>query len=602
MSKMTPRQVLNKVYGYRSFIGLQGAVIDCIMRGGSALALMPTGGGKSLCYQIPALCLDGTAVVISPLISLMQDQVSALKHLGIKAAALNSMLTPAQAREIYETLLGGGLDLLYVSPEKICAEGFLQTLSRVKISLFAVDEAHCISEWGHDFRPEYMQLKILRQSFPEVPLLALTATADAMTRKDIVKNLNMPHAEIFISSFDRPNITYAAAIKDKEKQQLLSFIETKHPSDSGIVYCLSRKRAETFADFLSEKGYNALAYHAGLDAEIRRKNQDIFTKKEGIIMCATNAFGMGIHKPDVRFVIHMDLPKSVEAYYQETGRAGRDGLPADAAMFYGVKDIAQLRNFIEVSNAPEAQKILERQKLKLLTAYAQSADCRRKMLLGYFAEDYRAPCNACDNCLTPPQTYDATVNVQKFLSCVFRVTGQSYAFGAQHIIDILLGKETEKIKKFNHGALSTYGIGKDCGENEWRAVSGQAVVTGLVKMDMEHSTLTLTEAAWPVLKGLERVELRKFAKPLTRKEKRKQPSAQMPAADTSLFEKLRKLRRILAERDNIPPYIVFSDKTLMEMAAFKPRTPEDFANISGVGAFKLQKYAKVFLEEINTAG
>ncbi|MGB2579667.1 ATP-dependent DNA helicase RecQ [Elusimicrobium simillimum] len=599
---MTPQEALSKIYGYRSFIGLQKEIIDAVMHGNSALALMPTGGGKSLCYQIPALCSNGTAIVISPLISLMQDQVSTLKDLGVKAAALNSLMPASESRETFRQFVNGQLTLLYVSPEKAVTPDFLDVLTRIKISLFAIDEAHCISQWGHDFRPEYMQLAVLRQRFPNIPTLALTATADAMTRKDIIKNLNIPNAQVFIASFDRPNITYSAQLKDKEKQQLINFIENKHLGDSGIIYCLSRKRAEMFAEFLCEHNFNALAYHAGMDADARRRNQDIFIKKEGVIMCATNAFGMGIHKPDVRFVVHMDLPKSVEAYYQETGRAGRDGLPSDAMLFYGTKDIAQLRNFIEQSSAPEQQKIVERQKLNMLVAYAQSSACRRQILLNYFAEKGAASCPACDNCLTPPQTYDATLNMQKFLSCVYRTGGGGFGFGTQHIIDILLGKKIDKVEKFGHDKLSTYAIGQDTAEDEWKFLARQAIVMGLADMDPQHSTLTLSRAAWPVLKGTEKVQLRKLEKPIGKKEKKQKKQdkyAAMPAADNELFERLRKLRRKLAEEENIPPYVVFSDKALIEMAAIKPRTPEDFANINGVGQFKLQKYAEVFLEEIN---
>ncbi len=596
--KTTPLAALADVYGYHSFIGPQESIINCIMRGRGALALMPTGGGKSLCYQIPALCLQGTAVVVSPLISLMQDQVSALRHLGVRAAALNSMLPVKEAREAYSQFTSGALDLLYVSPEKICSPGFLEALAHIKISLFAIDEAHCISQWGHDFRPEYTQLCVLRQKFPKIPLLALTATADELTRKDIIKNLHMEDAEVFISSFDRPNITYAATLKEQEKKQLLHFIQTKHPTDSGIIYSLSRNRAEKFAAFLREHGFNALPYHAGMDAKTRVKNQNAFTREDGVIISATNAFGMGIHKPDVRFVVHMDLPKSVEAYYQETGRAGRDGLPADAMMFYGAKDAAQLWHFIEEANAPPAQKAIERQKLNLLVAYAQSAGCRRQILLQYFAQAHPGKCDSCDNCLTPPQTYDATVNMQKFLSCVWRAGGGGYGFGAQHIIDILTGKESDKIKKFGHQNLSTFGIGADVPDDDWKALARQAAVAGLVKTEAQFSTLSLTEAAKAVLKGAQKVQLRKFVKTPSKKQLRKMAQANMPAADNDLFERLRTLRRKIAQEENVPPYVVFSDKTLLEMASLKPNTPEDFAKVNGVGAFKLQKYAEVFLEEI----
>ncbi|WP_424244646.1 ATP-dependent DNA helicase RecQ [Elusimicrobium posterum] len=598
----TPLEILNKVYGYSSFIGLQEPVIENIMQGKSALILMPTGGGKSLCYQIPALCMKGTAVVISPLISLMHDQVTALKELGIKAAALNSMLDFEESYYTERDIVNGELDLLYVSPERVVTPKFLDILNKINVALFAIDEAHCISEWGHDFRPEYAQLSTLRDLFPSVPVLALTATADEVTRKDIIKNLKIADSQIFISSFDRPNIEYTITPKETEKKQLLDFIKTKHHTDSGIVYCLSRKRTESVAEFLREKGYNALVYHAGLSKDTREKNQNRFIKEDNIIMVATNAFGMGINKPNVRFVAHMDLPKSIEAYYQETGRAGRDGLPADAWMVYGIKDIVLLRNFIESSGADEKQKRIEHIKLNALVAYAETTQCRRHILLKYFGQQHKNNCEGCDNCITPPVTYDATVDTQKFLSCIFRAGREGFSFGAGHIIDILMGKESEKIKKFGHDKLSPFAIGKDVSEAQWKTLSRQIIITGLAEVDAEHSTLSLSPAARAVLKGEQKVEFRKHVlMPKKKGEKKSKKSNILETeADNILLDKLKVFRRALAEKENIPSYIVFSDKSLIDMAVRKPKTMGEFADINGVGEFKLAKYGEMFLAEINS--
>ena len=598
-----PAEILRKIYGYDNFIGLQQPVIEHILKGQSALVLMPTGGGKSLCYQIPALALGGTVVVISPLISLMEDQVAALKQLGIKAAAINSLMTGAQSYKTQKELEAGGLNLLYISPERAAIPAFIETLKKINITLFAIDEAHCISQWGHDFRPEYAQLIALRRIFPNVPVLALTATADEATRKDIIKNLQLENGKIFISSFDRPNINYTVQAKDTEKKQLLDFIKTKYPDSCGIVYCLSRKRTEDFAEFLQKEGFLALVYHAGLDNETRRQNQSRFTNEDGIIMVATNAFGMGINKPDVRFVVHMDLPKSIEAYYQETGRAGRDGLPADAMMLYGLKDIVQLRHFIESSAAQPKQKMLEHTKLNALIGYAEAAQCRRKILLNYFAEQRPQTCPACDNCQTPPITYDATVDAQKALSCIWRVGQGGFGFGAGHIIDILLGKENDKIKRFAHHKLSTYGIGKDTPKPQWQALFRKLVVEGLAVAEDEHLTLSLTPAASAVLKGQQTIEMRKFT-PQPKKKKAAQKTAAVMASaafgalEEALFERLRVLRRALAQRENVPSFVIFGDKTLIDMAIKKPQTPQAFADVYGVGEFKLAKYAQVFTEEI----
>ena len=492
-SENTPLGVLNKVFGYKSFRGEQENIIKYILKGNDALVLMPTGGGKSLCYQIPALCLDGVVVVVSPLIALMQDQVFALKELGVRAEFLNSTLNFAQEEEITNELLQNRLDLVYVSPERLNMESFQQILSKTKISLFAIDEAHCVSQWGHDFRPEYTKFYMLKELFPEIPRIALTATADEATRDDIIKNLHMDGCKVFISSFDRPNIRYTVQIKDKERKQLLDFIKTEHPDDSGIVYCNSRKRVEEIAEFLQKEGFNVLPYHAGLDKTVREANQDRFIKEDSVIMVATIAFGMGIDKPDVRFVAHLDLPKSIESYYQETGRAGRDGLPSDAWMVYGLKDIVQLNMFITASAASEEQKMLERRKLNALLGYVEAVSCRRKMLLEYFNEYYPTMgCGNCDNCLNPPLTYDATVDAQKVLSCIYRIKSDGFGFGAAHVVDILMGKESEKVLKFSHNKLSTFGIGKDLDARQWQSIIRQLVIMGFIDVNPEHMTLSLS--------------------------------------------------------------------------------------------------------------
>lgn len=563
---------------------------------------MPTGGGKSLCFQIPAICLEGVAIVVSPLIALMQDQVTALKNLGIKAEFLNSSLSFAEKKLVEDKILKNELDLVYVSPEKLNTEEFLSLLKQSKLSLFAIDEAHCVSQWGHNFRPEYIKFSALKETFPKVPRIALTATADEITRTDIIKNLNLEKGKVFVSSFDRPNIEYIVKTKDKEQQQLLQFIKTEHKNDSGIVYCISRKRVETIAEFLKKEGFDVLPYHAGMDNKTRTINQERFIKEEAVIMVATIAFGMGIDKPDVRFVAHLDLPKSVEAYYQETGRAGRDGLPADAWMVYGLKDIVQLRQFIENSESPQSQKRLEHQKLNSLIAYVEAIHCRRTILLEYFGEESKHKCNNCDNCNEPPVTYDATIDAQKALSCIYRAQTERYGFGVGHIVNILIGKADEKIRNFQHDKLSTFGIGADVSDAQWRSIIRQLVILGYIDIDMQYSSLRTNAKTMKMLKdGGEKVELRKYILESKTKNKRNNTinkTSLTASEDINLFNELKKLRLSFAKQENMPPYIIFSDKSLIDMADKKPKTMKEMASISGVGDYKLNKYGMVFLEVV----
>lgn len=593
-----PLDVLHSVFGYSSFRGQQGEIIEHVIQGKDALILMPTGGGKSLCYQIPALCLSGTAVVVSPLIALMQDQVDTLKQLGVKASVLNSTLSSQESSDVERRMRQGELDIVYVSPERLNTENFLCLLERCKLSLFAIDEAHCVSQWGHDFRPEYIEFSRLKERFPHVPRLALTATADELTRQDIIKYLNLENGRVFISSFDRPNIRYRVMPKDNEKKQLLKFIKEEHNDDSGIIYCISRNKVMDVSDWLSKQGFNVLPYHAGLDAKTRRKNQDLFIKEDGVIMVATIAFGMGIDKPDVRFVAHLDLPKSIEAYYQETGRAGRDGLASDAWMVYGVEDIVKLWQFIKTSDSDEAHKMLEYQKLDALIGFAETVKCRRNVLLEYFGEKPDdKPCQNCDTCLEPVATFDGTVAVQKALSCIYR-TGQR--FGITHLINVLLGKEEEKIKRFKHDQLSTYGIGKEYNNFQWKSIFRQIIASGLVYVDMEaFGALKLTAKSNKVLRGEEKIDLRSdiMSKGMskTKKDKTTRKTSFTNPDDEELFQKLRAHRMTLAKEQGVPPYIIFNDNTLIDMIIEKPRTLWEFGRISGVGETKLEKYGDSFL-------
>ena len=595
------REVLSTVFGFEAFRGQQGAIIEHAIAGGEALVLMPTGGGKSLCYQIPALCREGAGVVVSPLIALMQDQVEALRQLGVRAAALNSSLDYGSARRVEEALAAGELDLIYVAPERLLTEGFLRLLDRSRIALFAIDEAHCVSQWGHDFRPEYRKLTVLRERFPEVPRLALTATADGPTRRDILAQLELEGGEVFAASFDRPNIRYRVQPKANPRRQLKAFLEAEHRGHSGIVYCLSRNKVEETASWLRSEGLTALPYHAGLDKAARAQNQERFLKEESVVMVATIAFGMGIDKPDVRFVAHLDLPKSLEAYYQETGRAGRDGLAADAWMTYGLEDLVKLRQMTEGSNAPDAQKRVERQKLDALLGYCETTRCRRQVLLDYFGETLGEPCGNCDTCLEPVESFEGTEAAQKALSCVYR-TGQ--IFGAAHVIDVLLGGDTERVRKFRHDRLSTYGIGGDFSRESWRSIFRQLVALGLLSVDFEgHGGLRLGPDARAVLRGERKIELRrdpaaKRGRTATAAGKAKAPVELEDPAAEALFQALRKLRLTLAKSQGVPPYVIFHDSTLAEMARSRPSRLEQLAGITGVGQAKLDRYGETFLNAI----
>ncbi len=593
-----PLHILRNIFGYEHFRAPQAEVIDTLMRGDDALVLMPTGGGKSLCFQIPSIARAGTGIVVSPLIALMQDQVAALRQAGVRAAFLNSTLMPNAARDIEQQLLDGELDLLYVAPERLLLERTLDLLARARIALFAIDEAHCVSQWGHDFRPEYMQLSVLHQRFPSIPRIALTATADEPTRREISARLGLENARAFISSFDRPNIRYRITQGGgSAREQLLRFIRAEHPGEAGIVYCLSRKRVDEIAEWLKEQGLDALPYHAGLSAEVRSHHQTRFINEEGVIIVATIAFGMGIDKPNVRFVAHLNLPKSIEAYYQETGRAGRDGLAADAWMIYGLQDVILLRQMLEASESNDARKRVERHKLDAMLGLCEIITCRRQTLLSYFGETLAQPCGNCDTCLNAPETWDASVPAQKALSCVHR-TGQR--FGVNYLMDVLLGKSDERIQRFGHDKLSTFGIGKELAANEWRSIYRQLIARGLLAVDIEgHGALKLTDACRPVLRGEERLMLRREAKvEKTKKTAARARTAFANTADSSLWEALRARRRQLALDQGVPPYVVFHDATLTEMIERRPRTLNEFAEISGVGERKLAAYGKEFLDII----
>jgi ATP-dependent DNA helicase RecQ len=623
---MTAQQVLRDVFGYADFRGAQLAIIEHVTGGGDALVLMPTGGGKSLCYQMPALLRDGVGVVISPLIALMQDQVEALKQLGVPAAFLNSSLDAGEANAVVRQLLRGELKLLYVAPERLMTEGFLSLLEKLYvrkdspsrqpvhregewagggIALFAIDEAHCVSQWGHDFRPEYRALTILHERFPGVPRIALTATADAPTRNEIVERLALEKARQFVSSFDRPNIRYRVARKHNARQQLQEFLRAEHPDDTGIVYCLSRKKVEETAEWLKQQGWDALPYHAGLDAATRNANQTRFLREEGVIMVATVAFGMGIDKPNVRFVAHLDLPKSMEGYYQETGRAGRDGLPANAWMAYGLGDAVTLRQMLLSGDAPEERKRVELRKLDALLGYCESTGCRHQLLLRYFGEEHGGGCGQCDNCLEPVENWDATEAARKALSCVYR-TGER--FGVAHLIDVLLGKETAKMEQFRHRQLSTYGIGKELAQQQWSSVYRQLIAAGYLEVDMEaYGGLKLTEAARPVLRGGQAVWLRRDAAPAKRRASKQEREARrrQPFAGTHedpLWQALKSRRLELAREQGVPPYVIFHDSTLLEMLEHKPQTMGEMARIGGVGQAKLAKYGDAFLEVLENRG
>ena len=600
---MTSRaqKILHDVFGYARFRGEQQAIVEQIAGGGDALVLMPTGGGKSLCYQIPALLRPGVGIVVSPLIALMQDQVDALRQLGVKAAYLNSSLSADDAREVQSRLLRGELDLLYVAPERLLNAGFLALLERSSLALFAIDEAHCVSQWGHDFRPEYRELTILHERFPAVPRIALTATADAPTRREIIERLSLESARAFVSSFDRPNIRYRVTNKVSALNQLQDFIDKEHANDAGIVYCLSRRRVDETAARLKEFGWDALPYHAGLDAATRAANQSRFLREEGVIMVATVAFGMGIDKPNVRFVAHLDLPKSMEGYYQETGRAGRDGLPADAWMAYGLGDVVSMRQMLMSGEAPEERKRVELQKLDALLGFCESTACRHQTILRYFGEEHPGNCGQCDNCLTPVQTWDASREAQMALSCVYR-TGQR--FGVAHLIDVLLGKVTVKIEQFNHQQLSTFGIGKELTQQQWSSVFRQLIAGGYLEADIEaYGGLRLTEAARPVLRGEQAISLRRDAEPAKRKSVRTERAGKSRepfsgADEDRLWLALKACRMALAREQGVPPYVIFHDSTLLEMHDRRPASLAELSRISGVGQGKLARYGDDFLKVI----
>ena len=589
--------ILQQIFGYPSFRGPQETIIQTIVEGNDALVLMPTGGGKSLCYQIPALVKPGCGVVISPLIALMQDQVNAMRELGVRASFLNSTLDATTAAEVERALIEGELDLLYIAPERLTQSRTLDLLKRCEIALFAIDEAHCVSQWGHDFRADYLQLSLLHEQFPDVPRIALTATADEQTRLEIAARLQLEDAARFVVGFDRPNIRYRIGLKHNARQQLLAFLKAEHPNDAGIVYCLSRKKTEETASWLATQGFTALPYHAGLPAEERAAHQARFLREESVVMVATIAFGMGIDKPDVRFVAHLDLPKTVEAYYQETGRAGRDGAPANAWMIYGLQDVIKLRQMMQDSQGSEQHKRIEQHRLNAMLGLCEITSCRRQALLDYFGETYPEPCGNCDSCLEPAQTWDATEACRMALSAVAR-TGER--FGVNHLIDVLKGKETDKIWQFDHHHLPTFGVGDALDNNQWRSVFRQLVGRGYLSVDLQgYGALKLQEKCRPLLRGECDIALR-----LDQKQKVAKRQTKTPLPDdinVALWEALRNCRRELAEEQSVPPYVIFHDSTLIEMCSVAPKTLDAFSKLSGVGERKLMKYGEAFIAAIKNA-
>jgi len=595
-SLKTALEILRTVFGYHQFFEGQEEIIAQVTEGKDAMVLMPTGGGKSLCYQIPAIIRTGVGVVVSPLIALMQDQVDALQQLGIKAAFANSSLSAREISRVENELMNGDLDLLYIAPERLLTDRFLDLLSQLTIALFAIDEAHCVSQWGHDFRPEYIQLSILHQRFPAIPRIALTATADEITRQEIISKLGLANAGQFIFSFDRPNIHYRVIPKNKPKTQLLEFIRWEHEDDTGIVYCLSRNKTEEIAEWLSGHGFTALPYHAGLPADIRLKHQHRFLQEDGVIIVATIAFGMGIDKPDVRFVAHLDLPKSLEGYYQETGRAGRDNQRSDAWMVYSLADVVLLRKMMEGSEASEQYKTVEKRKLDALLGYCETAQCRRQILLSYFGEELAEPCGNCDTCLESVETWDGTVVAQKALSCVYR-TGQR--FGVNYLIDVLQGTDIDRIRRFGHDRIPTFGIGQELQDTEWKSVFRQLIVMDLLKVDIQgYGGLQLTPTSKAVLKGDREILFRKDPSP-TKKKPPKTKSQLKTSSDPIIrnrWEILRQLRLKISKEQSVPPFVIFHDAALWEMAETLPQTLDQFSRITGVGETKLQRYGARFLE------
>lgn len=588
--------ILQNTFGYEKFRPPQDEIINELTNGRDAFVLMPTGGGKSLCYQIPALLRDGTAIIVSPLIALMQDQVDALQQLGINAAFLNSTLEVGEARQVEQQLMQGELDLLYVAPERLLNEAMLSLLERCHVALFAIDEAHCVSQWGHDFRPEYQKLKVLHERFPQVPRIALTATADQRTRDEIISQLQLEDARIFVNSFDRPNIHYAISEGNNPKLRMWRFLQENHSSDAGIVYCLSRKKVEAIAEWLTEQGRVALPYHAGLTQEVRQNNQQRFLREDSVIIIATIAFGMGIDKPDVRFVAHLSLPKSIEAYYQETGRAGRDGEPANAWMAYGLQDVLTLRQFLQNSTADEIHKRTEHNKLESMLGLCELIACRRQALLAYFDEASNEACGACDNCVSPPEKWDGSQAAQKVLSTIYRTDQR---FGVNYIIDVLMGKADDRIQQNGHDKVSTFGIGTELTVAEWRTIFRQLIALGYINVEAEsYGALKLTEKCRTVLRGEQTLLLRKQSKEekLSTSKKKKSP---VRPQDEPLWEALRTLRMQLADEAGVPPYVIFHDATLQEMVAKRPKKTSDMRYISGVGYQKNKRYGTVFLAEIS---